>query len=143
MSTPLTLRAETEIAVRAFRDGLAAGLATVACPQPLAPHIGAYREERSGNVFSRLLRGPHVTVKLTTADYVWNGRASFWISVGLDANGVSVVSVSVDGFGIMEGHIGEGSTSASPVRDVAERLGLRAAQIVIEEHYSPRLGWGY
>ena len=136
------LDALARTALAAFRDGLEAELTGPGpLPRPLETHVVGYKPSRYPPFGSRLIVGPSVTGKFTTTDFVWSGRARFWISVGLNAEGVPVLSASLTGFGTSEGMWPEQVAAGGNVAAVGAGLGRAVARHILSEHYGDRFGW--
>lgn len=134
--SPQTDLASAKVAVAAFRDALIRELHPLA-PRSLAPHVAWYKPANSA-FGAHAIRGPLQTGLLTTADFVWSGKARFWISVGRTPEGIVGVVASMNGFGIMEGVLGEALAPNGDVAAAGTTLGRKAAGTIKAE----RSGFG-
>lgn len=130
-------------ALAAFRDAFVAQLgASSTAPGPLDPHVVGYKKGHNGAFGSQLMRGEQVTGKFTTADFAWNGRARFWVTVGDSVRGGLALNASLTGFGTQEGLWSDIQVVGEDVAGAAGDLGRAVARHVVEDRYNPGWGWG-
>ena len=142
MAANLDTLARTALA--AFRDAFAGQLAAATAspfPRPLDPHVVGYKAGIHTPFGSRLIKGAHVTGKFTTADFVWSGRARFWITVGLTDAGQPAIQVSLTGFGSNEAFWPDELAPGGDVAAAAAHLGQAVAIHVVRDRYAPGYGW--
>lgn len=114
----------TKGAMSAFIDALAKGLHPVASG-PLKFQVAWYKPV-SSTFGSRRISGSACRGLLTTADFAWSRRARFSTTVGHDDLDQSVVAASMNGFGIMEGQLGEILAVSGDVTEAAATLSRKA-----------------